>query len=264
MVKLYGGNKEIELLWWKFPAGERSVKIVDTLEIHRYMSFSILVDFKGSEDLIDMLLLVNACRNVSKYVKLRLVIKYFPFARQDRVMSAGEALAVQIPATLIKSCNFIDIEIWDPHSSVVEALFEPGLLTVRSQDELLFPLVKSFRGETALVSPDAGALKKIYSLAKLLDYPVIEASKSRDVSTGTITKTNIDLEAVSAYNRLIVVDDICDGGKTFIELAKVIRTTYTGRLELLVTHGIFSKGRKILLEYYDNIDCANNMENKNV
>ena len=265
MVKLFGGNKDIALLWWKFPAGERSVKIVDPLEIHRYKNFTIIVDFQSSDDLIDMMLLTNACRNVLGSVSLRLAIPYFPFARQDRVMSAGEALAVQIPATMIKSCNFNDIEIWDPHSSVVEALFEPGKLTVRSQAELLYPIIKVslIAEETALISPDAGASKKVYALAKLLNTPVIEASKSRDVSTGAISKTNIDLEAVSAYNRLIVVDDICDGGKTFIELAKVLRTTFKGQLDLVVTHGIFSKGLDELNKYYNYIYSANDMRNKN-
>lgn len=264
MISLYGGNKEIGLKWWKFPAGERSVKIVDPLDIHRYMSFSVILDFTGSDDLVDMMLLVNACRNVMGSVRLRLAIPYFPFARQDRVMSPGEALGAQIPASIIKSCRFNEVEVWDPHSSVVEALFEPGVLKIRSQSELLFPLIKNYTGETALISPDAGASKKVYALAGLTGYPVIEASKSRNVNTGTILKTNIDLEALSAYNRLIVVDDICDGGKTFIELAKVIRQVYAGRLELLVTHGIFSKGREELYQYYDYIDCANDMEIKNV
>lgn len=265
MVKLYGGNEYIDLKWWKFPAGERGVKILDTTALHRYKYFTIEVNFTGSDDLMDMLLLVNACRNEYSKVSLRLCIKYFPYARQDRVMSEGEALAVQVPAQLVNLCNFSDIEVWDPHSSVVEALFPAGTLFIRPQAALLKPLVSPrISSNTALVSPDAGASKKVYALAKLLGCPVIEASKSRDVNTGAITKTNIDFEAISVYNRLIVVDDICDGGKTFEELAKVIKTKFMGTLGLAVTHGIFSKGMDTLNKYYDFIECANDMRNYNV
>jgi ribose-phosphate pyrophosphokinase len=47
---------------------------------------------------------------------------------------------------------------------------------------------------------------------------------------------------------VIIVDDICDGGRTFIELAKVLKSNKVKNITLFVTHGIFSKGVDALFE----------------
>ena len=50
---------------------------------------------------------------------------------------------------------------------------------------------------------------------------------------------------MKSHNKLkyIIVDDICDGGRTFIELAKAIHGSRpTAEVYLVVTHGIFSNG----------------------
>ena len=55
--------------------------------------------------------------------------------------------------------------------------------------------------------------------------------------------------------RFLIVDDICDGGRTFLEAAKILKEETTGKLFLYVTHGIFSKGIDELLEHYEHIYC---------
>lgn len=259
-VRLYGGNQYLDLKWWTFPGGERNVQISSCDSIEKFKSFTVVVDFKKSDDMIDMLLLVNACRNVSRNVKLRLRIPYFPAARQDRVMNEGEPFALQVMANLIKSCDFTEVEVWDPHSDVLAGMFDPGVLLVKPQWELAHKMISAAGySNYALVSPDAGALKKIYKLAKLLEVPVVEAMKERDVTNGKIVQTNIPV--LGHYETYIVVDDICDGGFTFIELAKVLKAKKpNAKLVLYITHGIFSKGRDVLNEWYDDILCVNEMD----
>jgi ribose-phosphate pyrophosphokinase len=258
-VKLFGGNQFIELKWWDFPAGERGVKIVDPLDIERYKSFTVHCLFKGSSDLIDVMLLVNACRNVMGTVKLRLQIPYFPYARQDRVSVAGESFSLQIAADVIKSCNFYEVEVWDAHSDVLAGMFPAGVLKNKTQAELadIFFILGGYSSDqVAIISPDAGALKKIYAVAKRINCDVICASKNRDPKTGNITETTIDSSEFHRYDRMVIVDDILDGGKTFLDLGNLIRKTYSGELGLHVTHGLFTKGKDALLENFDGISAA--------
>ena len=70
----------------------------------------------------------------------------------------------------------------------------------------------------------------------------------------------IDQGKIESSNCL-VLDDICDGGRTFIELAKATSGIQFD-LQLAVTHGIFSKGREELNKYYSKIHVLNNMEAK--
>jgi ribose-phosphate pyrophosphokinase len=56
----------------------------------------------------------------------------------------------------------------------------------------------------------------------------------------------------------VIVDDICDGGRTFTEIAKAIRTQVpNARIYLVVTHGIFSAGFEELEKYFERIYTTN-------
>lgn len=242
MVTLNG----YDLKFWTFPGGERSVKIMrnpfSPVDIR-----AMTVKFRNSDDLIDMLLTCNALRNLEGAdIKIQLEIPYFPFSRQDRVMTEGEPFGAQVAADIIKLCNFSKVTTWDAHSDVLAAMFPAGAYWNVPQHTLWaseMTLIASPSATTKLISPDAGAAKKIYKLAQYTGLQVIEANKIRDVATGAIVKTAIDMSQFEGVQRAIIVDDICDGGRTFTELAKVIRDGgYTGKLVLCVTHGIFSKG----------------------
>ena len=57
---------------------------------------------------------------------------------------------------------------------------------------------------------------------------------------------------------MIIIDDICDGARTFINIAKAIREKQKDcELYLIVTHGIFSAGFGELSQYFDGIYCTN-------
>jgi ribose-phosphate pyrophosphokinase len=50
---------------------------------------------------------------------------------------------------------------------------------------------------------------------------------------------------------VLIIDDICDGGKTFLELGKKLKELGAKSVLLHVTHGIFSKGRDAMFPYVD-------------
>lgn len=264
-TKLVINGESVPLSFWTFPGGERNVRIDFANKYSPSARVLIECIYKGSDDLVDLILLVNALRQ-ENLSDISLSIPYFPFARQDRVMTKGEANALQAISQVFNMLNLKHIEIFDPHSDVLEALFPPGVLSITRQWEIWGSCISAYEDLTniGLVSPDTGALKKIYKLADMLNVPVVCAQKVRDVSTGKITSTTIDVSNVLNLASLYVVDDICDGGRTFIELAKAIRSQgYAGKLVLCVTHGIFSQGLEVL-EHYDTIRCHNNLSGFNI
>ena len=114
-----------------------------------------------------------------------------------------------------------------------------------------------------LVSPDAGAYKKVFGVGQLFGIEnIITASKVRDVKTGKILST--ELPSIKKYNdsmKYVIVDDICDGGKTFIELSKAIKEQKSdAKIYLIVTHGIFSKGCDELMEHIERIYTTNSIK----
>jgi ribose-phosphate pyrophosphokinase len=238
-----------------FPAGETRVRIDPAaLGTEAYL---VQMDFTGNDDLINLLQVVDILRDSNPGADISLDCSYFPAARQDRRMTAGESLTVKVIANLINSCKFTQVTICDPHSDVTPALIDN--VRVISQADCLFNcLGPKFRNKWDIfLAPDAGALKKIYDCAKKFSYPieVVCANKTRDVSTGKITGVEIpDVDKLEGKN-VLVVDDICDGGASFIQLASVIQSSGVtpADLSLYVTHGIFSKGQSELRKFYNEI-----------
>ncbi len=244
----YGTAHALSFEHFTFSGGEPQFKLladvsaVEQVQItHRVRSFN---------DMGLLLLAVDALRRAGVQ-QLSLLLPYFPAARQDRVMVAGEALSVKIYADLINSLQLKQVTIFDPHSEVCIALLNN--CQVLSNHSFIKQITNEL-GTVQLIAPDGGALKKIYKLAAYLDgtYPVVECSKSRDVRTGQLSGFKVFAEDLQGAD-CIIVDDICDGGGTFMGLATALKEKNAGRLYLAVSHGIFSKGLDSLAQYFEQI-----------
>jgi ribose-phosphate pyrophosphokinase len=149
----------------------------------------------------------------------------------------------------------------DPHSDVLEACLD-NFVKIGNFELVEFALDNINDKNVTLVSPDAGAFKKIFDVAtKFSIENIITATKVRDMKTGNILHT--DVPGIDQHNdvKYVIVDDICDGGRTFIEIAKTIHNVRpTAKIYLVVTHGIFSAGFKSLFEYFEGIYCTNSID----
>jgi len=112
------------------------------------------------------------------------------------------------------------------------------------------------------ISPDAGAFKKVGDIALNLQHGggLITATKRRDIRTGKIIRTEVPgLE--DGPGPFIIMDDICDGGRTFIGIADAILKIHPDtEIYLVVTHGIFSAGYDSLRDKFTNIYCTNSVQ----
>jgi ribose-phosphate pyrophosphokinase len=98
-----------------------------------------------------------------------------------------------------------------------------------------------------LVSPDAGANKKVFALSQAMKIPMIRADKIRDTATGNIIDTQVytTKEQIEG-KRLLIVDDICAGGRTFKELAQKLKSIANCNIDLYVTHGFFNNSIDVI------------------
>lgn len=252
-MPIYVNEKLVEN--FKFSGGECHVKI-DTGSIST--KTDVLAQLNNSDDIICLLLTVDAVRRVDPNSAIHLTIPYFPYARQDRVCNPGESLSVKVMADIINNLNCAKVTIYDPHSDVTPALINKVNIIVQAHiiaDSALAKIILDKK--LSLVSPDAGAEKKTRMAGKLLSAEVFCSSKTRDTLTGDITATEIHGD-VRGKN-LIILDDICDGGRTFVELAKALKDGGAKDIYLYVTHGIFSKGLDELNRYFKHIYCYHTM-----
>lgn len=193
--------------------------------------------------------------------KVQLMYPYLPYARQDRIMVEDESFSLRLFCNILNYQKFDKIICWDIHSDVGSGLLEncvsiPQFLFARK----IIPK-KYFKNKSVMfVSPDAGAYKK---LSKLVadDTRIVIGLKNRD-SKGKIIHTSVYSPQDLQDRTCIIVDDICDGGRTFIELAKALRKKGTSKVVLYITHGIFSQGFAELSKHIDEIYTTNSFPEK--
>lgn len=255
-IKIYNSTSReiIDYKRFTFPAGEVGIKINSYFSENHVIG--LLVQFQNSDDIIALMMIVDALRRMKPKVKIVLYAPYIPYARQDRVMTHGESLSIKVFADIINSLNFEQVGILDPHSDVTSALIERCSIVTNQSDIFKEPFGDKF-GDWAnytIIAPDAGAQKRAEKFAKDVGAKrVVSAIKSRDVSTGKITSIKLT-ENVSG-DKVVVVDDLIDGGGTFIGLAESLKEC--AEKHLIVTHGIFSKGYDVVLEHYDSVFTTN-------
>ncbi len=233
-----------------FPGGEVQVSI--ELPGDEISALRIDAHLRCSDDVLSLLLLTDALRRQAGNAPISLNLPYVPYARQDRVCNPGEALAAKVFCNLINAQNYAAVSILDPHSDVVPALLDRVHVVDAS-----VPLARvigrpEFAAGVTLLAPDAGARKRVSGLARKLGIAdVAYAEKTRCTRTGAITGMAVPESLPS--QPVLVVDDICDGGRTFTELAARLREQTGEALYLYVTHGIFSKGVEELLRHYSRL-----------
>lgn len=256
-----------------FPAGEVGVRWVES-RLERFASSASLENNFSRilwrwENHNEFFIVAQLRQMLQKYKtidhKVSLTLPYIPYARQDRVGEDGMANGVKMFAKLINELQFDWVNVCDPHSDVASALIDN--VFIESQADGFVEAMchhttvdQDCNDEWVLVAPDAGALKKTAKLAKLLNVPYISATKHRDEKTGEISRVELHLGDVRLHNKnVIVVDDICDGGGTFLPLAGELRNHTDEKVELYVTHGLFTKGVDNLKKVFDNVYCRNLM-----
>ena len=258
-ISLYGAEDCTNLPYklTQFSAGELHPQLQEYDILGKIESITIKPITYNPSFIVELSLLVNALRDeFPESVHFDLDLPYIPYSRQDRVCAVGDAFGLKVFADQLNSLNFRYVIIFDAHSDVSPALINN---CINREVKNLFVLNPEFISKYShLVAPDAGAYKKVNSIASHFNLPVIPALKTRDTATGRLSNTVVVTEGVENPSRLLVIDDLVDAGGTFLALGAKLKQTFPHTpIDLYVSHGIFAKGLNGLDKYYDNIYCYN-------
>lgn len=254
----------------KFPDGQQTVDI----ELYAKHIESVIIQSRmNSFKDVELIICANQALKNLGVKNVELFVPYFIGARSDRKFQVGGSNYLkQVICPIINLQNFSKVTVLDPHSDVLEACLnnyekvDNHLLVRYALEDLKAFDTSDSLNEICLVSPDAGAYKKIFDVARhfVIDN-IVTATKVRDLITGEIIRTEIPNLPVRINSdgedfKYVIIDDICDGGRTFIELAKAIKEQKpNAKIYLVVTHGIFSSGFDFLVQHLDGIYSTNSV-----
>ncbi|TDN52635.1 MULTISPECIES: ribose-phosphate diphosphokinase [Buttiauxella] len=232
-----------------FPDGAVWLKVQGTLPKRVELMRIRACAMKNMDDFMLLAQLVEAIRHACDVRFSHLELPWLPYARQDRHMQAGDSFALKVFAMQLNTLGFDKVFVLDPHSEAAAAAINnlvaiPQEVCLQGSNALVSALRE---GRLMLIAPDAGALKKIHLVAQATGASTFGIlTKQRDVASGVLTGFALVAGDVAGKD-VLIADDLCDAGGTFIGSAEVLRKAGARSVGLYVTHGLFSKGVAHLL-----------------
>ena len=239
-----------------YPGGEVQVRLLESeiLLIRSSRKIVMTVNITDGNPL-PMVMLADALTSFSDLIeRVILILPYLPYSRADRRFVPGDCAGLTVFGGII-TWQADDIVTFDVHSPAsLDAIAD--LRNVGAETVITGVLNQLLPEVPTILLPDKGSLLR-YDLTSL-DYNVrgVKAiidhcEKQRDQQTGALSGFVVPYIKTPTA---IIIDDICDGGGTFVGIAKEIKKTQPDiGLFLYVSHGIFSKGFEELKLYFKNI-----------
>lgn len=230
----------------RFPDGEVHLQLD---ELNRKEEVGIVMRIRNAEDLFLLMQLSDILHRQEVVVKY-LHIPYLMSMRCDRVFSFDRPFTLKIVSDVIDKFKCRPV-IYEPHSNRCLALMYAESVEVSRR------LAFGYKGLSSICFPDKGAQDR-YNLFNGGNNLVCE--KVRDVDTGELKEFKVVNPEVFKGGEITVVDDLCDGGGTFIGLAPKLRELNPTKLRLVVTHAVQLNGIKRVAEVYDEVVITNTYE----
>jgi len=238
-----------------YPWGEPSINLNDFIDINLLKNKEVIISTR-IENFLDFWLIIGLLSSLKQLNcgVYNLIIPYLPWCRQDK-KEDGLPFTLELYRDILASYNIKEITTYDIHSEKAFFLFNEKI-KIRNitnfeiwKDIIIFE--KNKRNELLIIWPDEGSKNRLKEYNEKLNIEIKYWEKIRN----NWLVTNLEIQDLNIENKkIIVLDDICDWGKTVIELAKKINSK---NLTLIITHWIFSKGVDELFKYYKKIITTN-------
>ena len=232
----------------KYPDGSVYAEITD-------ISGRVIVErINNYEDLF----FIASLKDICDYNGLNDVELFIPcmFQQQhDRRFNENESFELKLVANFINSLNFKKVYIFHPHSDATQIAINN--CHVIDNSKFIQQVLKQIPSTPILLSTDGGSYKWINKLADKIEFKgeVYGASKARDLASHKLTQV-IDRQDFQGKD-VLICDDLCVFGGTFIGLAKMLKSRNAGNLYLAVSHITVFNPNLELSDYYTKIFSTN-------
>lgn len=237
MIEVIANNVREPIDIGSFPDGTMLIKYNPSLYVFPDDSATIIWKYENDREVLALIYLVKHLRRHC-FRDIYLRMPYIPNARMDRVKNPEDVFTLKYFTEIINDLGFAEVDVLDPHSSVSEALLD-NLFVGSPKLYIEEAIVRMCGNATAgrnfmLFYPDEGSMKRYSGVLNIIHAFGI---KKRDWKTGEI----LGLDVAGAVDEIagrdiLIVDDICSRGGTFLHSAKKLKELGAKDIYLYVSH----------------------------
>ncbi len=198
--------------------------------------FIVQSTFPPTENLIELLLMIDAARRASAY-KVIAVIPYFGWARQDRKDRPRVSIGAKLVANLLQAAGCDRVMTVDLHADQIQGFFDFPVDHIYASS-LFLPYIRDQKIENlSIAAPDMGGAKRANAYSRILGCPLIICHKSREQPNVVGSMTAIgDVEG----KNIVIVDDMIDTAGTIAKASDMLLEKGALSVRALATHAVFS------------------------
>jgi len=198
--------------------------------------FLVQSTFSPSDNLMELLLMIDAAKRASAY-KIIAVIPYYGYARQDRKDRPRVAIGSKLVANLLTAAGADRVITMDLHAPQIQGYFDIPVDHLDSS-AIFIPYIENLKLENlTFAAPDVGSANRIREIASYFNAEMVICDKHRKraneiasmVVIGDVTDRDV-----------ILIDDICDTGGTLSKAAKLLMEKGARNVRALCTHPVLS------------------------
>lgn len=225
----------------EFSDGEFQPVINDSIRGNHV--FIIQSTFQPSDNLMEALMLIDACKRASaKYITV--VMPYYGYARQDRKDRPRVSIASKLVADLITVAGASRVMTMDVHADQIQGFFNIPLDHLFGSS-IFIPYINSLGLDNlCIAAPDVGSTKRARYYAQQFNCEMVICDKYRKKHNEVAEMTLIG--DVKGKN-VILVDDIIDTGNTLCKAADLLKEHGAVTVRAMCTHPVLSG------KAYDNV-----------
>lgn len=217
-----------------FSDGEIGVEFKESIR-GRFV-FLIQSTFSPSDNLMELLLMIDAAKRASAY-KVIAVIPYYGYARQDRKDRPRVAIGSKLVANMLTAAGADRVVTMDLHAPQIQGYFDIPVDHLESS-AIFIPYIESLQlPRLTFAAPDVGSANRIREIATYFETEMVICDKHRKraneiasmVVIGDVTDRDI-----------VLIDDICDTGGTLAKSAQLMKDNGASSVRALCTHPVLS------------------------
>ncbi|MEO7210121.1 MAG: ribose-phosphate pyrophosphokinase [Chitinophagaceae bacterium] len=198
--------------------------------------FLVQSTFSPSENLMELLLMIDAAKRASAY-KIIVVIPYYGYARQDRKDKPRVAIGAKLIATLLESAGADRVITMDLHAPQIQGFFDIPVDHLDSS-AIFIPYIEKLNLENlTFAAPDVGSTNRVREIASYFNAEMVICDKHRKRANEIASMVVI---GDVAGKDIILIDDICDTGSTLAKAAGLLREKGAKTIRAFCTHPVLS------------------------
>jgi ribose-phosphate pyrophosphokinase len=193
--------------------------------------FIIQSTFQPTENLLELLLLIDAAKRASAY-KIVAVIPYFGYARQDRKDRPRVSIGAKLMADLLETAGVSRVMTMDLHADQIQGFFNIPVDHLYASS-IFVPYLRNLDLENlTIAAPDMGGSKRANAYSSHLNTPVVISHKSR-------SKANVigDMKVIGDVKdkNVVIVDDMVDTAGTITKAAEIMMDSGASSVRVMAT-----------------------------